>query len=90
MSKDDLADYLVTLGKLALTVRIIGDEQSRIAQTGILQSDEMEIAQTIEWRISQLMEVLDAQVALVAARTPKSWEEVLKEITDKIMKETPE
>lgn len=82
--EDDLAAYLLVLGKLALTVRILGDEQSRVAMTGILQADEMEIAHSIEWDIGRLMDTIDAQVALVAARTPKDWEDILREITDKI------
>lgn len=86
MSKE-LNDYLITLGKLAITARLCADEQARQAQTGILNLEEMAQAENIDLSVKELMSHIDVQVGLVVARTPKEWEEILEDIKKQLIEE---
>lgn len=86
----DLTEYLISLGNLAVMARLYCDEQGTIAQSGILQPDEIEHAQTIEWQVDKLLDIIDAQVSMVSARTPENWEDILKTITKKIKEKQDE
>lgn len=85
MSKE-LNEYMVVLGKLALTAKIYCDEQMRQAETGILQLEEMAQAENILHSVDQMLNHIDVQIGLVSARTPTDWTEVLEEIKETLNK----
>lgn len=81
---DSLEDYLLTLGKLALITQLLNDAQGQMAHSGILTADEMELAETINWRVQQLQTAINDQVLEVCSRTPQTWEETLNIIRGKL------
>ena len=82
MSKDTIEDYLLVLGKLAVIVRMLGDEQDNFTRHGILTDDEMEMAETIKWGCDKLIVTMGDQVRMVGERTPKTWDETIEDIKE--------
>jgi len=81
---EDITDYLAVLGKLALMSQLLSDEQKRLANTGMLNMEEFEQSESIEWLVVKLLAEIEGQVRLVSERTPVEWEEILKQIGKKL------
>ena len=87
MNKDNLETYLLALGKLALMINILSEEQRQYIRQGILTDDEIELAETIKYQCKKLHIKIDDQVRLVASRTEKTWDETLVELKKMIAEE---
>lgn len=90
MGKETIEDYLLVLGKLGLMVKLLGTEQEYFKKLGILTLDEEELAETIKWNCEKLIISLGDQVRSVGERTPKSWDETLKDLTERLKLEVNE
>lgn len=81
-----IEDYLLSLGKLAVMVQMLKDEQKKYLKIGILNDDEAEMVETIEYRCDQLIHAMGDQVGMVGERTAKTWDETLEDIKKELMK----
>lgn len=81
---DNLEEYLLILGKMAVFIQLFQEEQNRMANTGILTDDERELSESIGWLVKKLMISIDDQVRMVGERTPETWEDTLKKIREKL------
>ncbi len=82
MSKETIEDYLLVLGKLAVIIQMLADEQRNYTRYGILTDDEVEMAETLKWHCDKLIVSMGDQVRMVGERTPKTWEETMKDIKE--------
>jgi len=90
MSDKTIEDYMLSLGKLALFIDILSKEQVSYISSGILTDDEIELAETLKWHCAKLMISMDDQVRAVGERTPKTWEETLKDIEKQLKSDNNE
>lgn len=84
MKTPALEDYMLTLGKMAVFVEMLNNEQMAIVRSGVLNDDEVEQAETIKWECKKLLTILDDQVRLCGERTSKPWDETLKDLQAKL------
>ena len=78
--KHTLENYLLSLGKLALFVTMLADEQKAYQRSGVLTDDEIELSETIKHECDKLLRCMNDQVRMCGERTPKTWEETLKDL----------
>ena len=84
MSRETLEDYMLSLGKLYTFIMMLSDDQKSWTRSGVLNDDEIELAETIKWHCDKLMVSMGDQVRMVGERTSKTWEETMKEIAEKL------
>lgn len=84
MSDKTLENYLFIMGELAIYLQLYTQDQDEIIRTGALNDDEGEIAVTIQYRIEQLMQSMGDQVKMVGDRIPLTWEEVMKNLKERL------
>lgn len=87
MSDETLEGYLMSLGKLAIMIKLLSDEQRNYIRSGILTIDEEELCETIRWHCDKLMVSMDDQVRTVGDRTAKPWDETLEDIKKQLTSE---
>lgn len=82
MKLNSLEAYLLNLGKLAVMLQLLQEEQATVRNSGILNIDETELSETIDWNCKKVLTSLSDQVRLVGERTEKTWEETIEELKE--------
>jgi len=87
MKLNSLESYLLNLGKLAVMIQLLQEEQETVRNSGILNIDETELSETIDWNCKKVLISLADQVRLVGERTEKTWEETVKDLKEVLLGE---
>jgi len=87
MNSGDIEEYLLCLGKLAVMIRILSQEQQRYVDLGILTDGESELAGIIKWNCDRLIVSVGDQVRSVGTRTPRTWDETIEYVKKILTKE---
>lgn len=86
MNKMDLRHYVIEMGKFALQINAYLDVQNEYVRSGVLDEDEMELAETIEWLSIKVFKSMDSQLGLIGERMPEEWSKSIKEIIKDCLK----
>lgn len=79
-----LEDYTLRLGTLGVGLLTIKQVLQEVRRSGLLQLDEEEQAETIDYFIEKVMTALNDQLRLMSQRIPDGWEGIHKQILQKI------
>lgn len=87
MKNKTIEQYLLVLGKLSVMLELLDREQFDYISSGVLELDEIELAETIQWQCKKMITCISDQVRMVGERTPLTWPETMEKIIKQLNEE---